>query len=149
MTDPDIHVPPEGPPRVPMPSREIHAAMGEAAVVQMCRDFYAELETSPIRHLFAEDMARASEHIASYLVEIFGGPPRFSARFGPPMMRARHLRFAITPADRDVWLSCFRAVLADAPARYGFPAEHLPGFLAWLEGLSAWMVNRPPPGRAG
>jgi hypothetical protein len=32
-------------------------------------------------------------------------------------------------------------VLADAPARYGFPAAHLPGFRAFLRDFSLWMVN--------
>jgi hypothetical protein len=32
-------------------------------------------------------------------------------------------------------------VLADAPARYGFPDEHLAGFRAFLRDFSLWMVN--------
>ena len=57
------------------------------------------------------------------------------------MMRARHLRFAITPGAREQWLACFERVLADAPTRYRFPAEHLAGFRAFLKDFSLWMVN--------
>jgi hemoglobin len=57
------------------------------------------------------------------------------------MMRARHLPFSITPRARQVWLDCFERVLAGAPARYGFPAEHLAGFRAFLRDFSLWMVN--------
>jgi hypothetical protein len=39
------------------------------------------------------------------------------------------------------WLGCFERVLVRAPERYGFPAEHLPGFRAFLDGFSLWMVN--------
>jgi truncated hemoglobin YjbI len=56
-------------------------------------------------------------------------------------MRARHLAFVITPRAREEWLGCFDRVLADAPARYGFPAQHLPGFRAFLRDFSLWMVN--------
>ena len=57
------------------------------------------------------------------------------------MMRARHLAFVITPRAREEWLACFERVLAQAPERYGFPAEHLPGFRAFLRAFSLWMVN--------
>ena len=63
------------------------------------------------------------------------------------MMRARHLRFVITPAARVEWLACFERVLARAPERYGFPAEHLPGFRAFLRDFSLWMVNTEAPDR--
>jgi hemoglobin len=59
------------------------------------------------------------------------------------MMRARHLPFPITPRARAEWLACFERVLAHAPARYGFPAQHLPGFRAFLRDFSLWMVNTP------
>ena len=68
------------------------------------------------------------------------------------MMRARHLPFRITPEARAQWLACFDRVLADAPARYGFPAQHLPGFRAFLDGFSLWMVNTAadaPPAAGG
>ena len=37
-----------------------------------------------------------------------------------------------------------RRPLADAPARYNFPAEHLADFRAFLDGFSVWMVNTAP-----
>jgi hemoglobin len=64
------------------------------------------------------------------------------------MMRARHLPFVIDEAARQEWLACFDRVLADAPAKYNFPAEHLPGFRAFLVGFSSWMVNTAPPDAA-
>ena len=33
----------------------------------------------------------------------------------------------------------------DAPRRFGFPAEHLPGFDRFLDGFAGWMVNRASP----
>lgn len=118
--------------------------MGEENIFRMCRDFYDEIGRSSIRNLFPEDLPAASEKIAAFLTGIFGGPPLYHERYGDPMMRARHLKFPINEAARQEWLRCFRVVLADAPARYGFPEEHLDGFIRFLEGFSGWMVNRAP-----
>ncbi len=140
--DPRFYVPPGGPPQGPGPSREIYGRMGEAAIFQMCADFYAELEHSDIRALFSEDMPTASERLAAFLVGLLGGPPLYQQRYGPPQMRARHIPFAIDQHARDVWLDCFKRVLEDAETRYGFPAEHKQGFIDFLDGFSTWMINR-------
>jgi hemoglobin len=138
----DVFTPPEGPPQGNAPSREIYAAMGQDNLFALCRDFYARLEQSPIRPMFPEDMALASEKLASFLSGLLGGPPLYHQRYGNPMMRARHLKFPIHQQERDVWLNCFKAALQDAPARYNFPAQHVDGFVAFLETFSRWMVNR-------
>jgi hemoglobin len=136
-----VYVPPEGPPQGENPSREIYAAMGEENIFRMCADFYAELERSPIRGMFSEDMPKASEKTAAFLVGLLGGPPLYHQRYGPPQMRARHLPFVIDAYARQIWLDCFRRTLVDAETKYAFPPQHLPGFIAFLEGFSAWMVN--------
>lgn len=136
-----IYVPPGGPPQVSPPSPEIYAHMGEENIFAMLADFYAELEKSSIRAMFPRNMKKASEKSAAFFVGLVGGPPLYQQRYGPPMMRARHMPFIIDEAARQEWLRCFDVVLADAPARYNFPAEHLPGFRAFLAGFSAWMVN--------
>jgi hemoglobin len=140
----DIYVPVGGPPRVTPPNPEIYAIMGEEMVFAMIRDFYKELEKSSIRHLFPQDMAAASEKSAAFFVGLVGGPPLYQQRYGNPMMRARHLPFVIDEAARQEWLRCFALVLEDAPAVYNFPAQHLLGFWAFLEGFSSWMVNSAP-----
>ena len=108
----------------------------------MCADFYAVLEDTEIRPLFPEDMAEASKRLAAFLVGLFGGPPLYRDRFGPPMMRRRHLHIPIDERARQVWLGAFRKVLERAELDYRFPPEHLPGFLEFLDAFSAWMVNR-------
>ena len=44
-------------------------------------------------------------------------------------------------AARQAWLDTFHAVLADAPAKYGFPKQHMAGFVDFLDRFSGWMVN--------
>lgn len=139
--DRSIYTPPGGPPRVQAPSREIYAVMGEENIFKMLEDFYLELEKSAIRDLFPEDMVAASRKSGAFFVGLLGGPPLYHQRYGPPMMRARHLPFIIDEAARQEWLACFDRVLANAEADYNFPAEHLAGFRAFLDGFSQWMVN--------
>lgn len=136
-----FYVPPGGPPRVPSPSPEIYTRMGQEKIFAMLSDFYKELANSDIRDMFPKDMERASQKSAAFFVGLLGGPPLYHQKYGSPMMRARHMPFAIDEASRRVWLACFDAVLAEAPAKYGFPVEHLPQFREFLVGFSGWMVN--------
>ncbi len=136
-----VYVPPIDPTKIAAPSREIYRLMGEDNIVRMVEDLYRELEQSPLRPMFPADMVAASRKSAAFFVGLLGGPPLYHQRYGNPMMRARHLRFAVTPRARAQWLACFERVLVHAPERYGFPAEHLPGFRAFLEDFSQWMTN--------
>ena len=137
----EFYAPPDGPPNL-RPDPEIYARMGEDNIYRMVEDFYAELEQSAVREMFPEDMKAASRKNAAFLIGILGGPPRYQEQYGPPMMRRRHLPFAIDERARQTWLDCFKRVLRHATERYGFPPEHLPGFIGFLESFSAWMVNR-------
>ncbi len=138
----NIYVPPSGPPTGEGPSREVYAFMGEDNIYRMCADFYIRISQSAIRPMFSDDLPEASKKLAAFFVGLLGGPPLYHQRYGPPRMRARHLPFAIDEEARNVWLSCFKKTLVDAENRYQFPAEHLPGFVKFLEEFSLWMVNR-------
>ncbi|MCB0186840.1 MAG: hypothetical protein KDE31_21380 [Caldilineaceae bacterium] len=144
MSERQIYVPPGGPPRVSAPDPAIYAAMGEAKIFAMLEDFYRELAQSPLRAMFPKNMVKASQKSAAFFVGLLGGPPLYHQRYGNPMMRARHMPFVIDEAARQVWLACFDRVLVDSPAKYNFPAEHIPNFRAFLEGFSGWMVNTAP-----
>ncbi len=140
-----IYIPPGGPPRVTPPSSEIYSQMGEANIFAMIEDLYRELEQSSLRPMFPPDMVMAAHRSAAFFVGLLGGPPLYQQRYGNPMMRARHLPFAIDEAARQTWLACFDRVLDRATVQYNFPAEHLAGFRAFLVGFSGWMVNTAVP----
>lgn len=127
------------------PDPAIYATMGEEGIFAMLRDFYQELGRSAIRAMFPRNLEKAADKSAAFFVGLLGGPPLYHQRYGNPMMRARHMPFAIDEPARQEWLACFDRVLAHAPTRYGFPVEHLPGFRAFLDGFSGWMVNTAPP----
>ena len=136
-----ISIPVTGPAHSVFPSKKTYAIMGEENIFAMLADFYVELEASEIRGMFPKDMARASRKSAAFFIWLMGGPPMYQERYGPPMMRARHLPFVIDEAARQVWLTCFEQVLVEAPTTYNFPAEHLPQFREFLVSFSGRMVN--------
>lgn len=141
LSNSDFYVPPEGPPQGVQPSPELYLKMGEAGIFKMLEDFYKELAKSSIKHLFPEDVLKASQKSAAFFMFIMGGPPMYHEKYGPPMMRKRHMPFRIDEEARQVWLQCFKTVLVDADVKYNFPMEHMPGFWNFLDKFSAWMVN--------
>ena len=88
---------------------------GEAAVRRLVDRFYdlmdAEPEARGIRALHPEDLGSSREKLYLFLVGWLGGPPVYVERFGPPMLRARHLPFPIGVAERDAWLLCMDRAL--------------------------------------
>ena len=136
-----MYVPNIRPNEIVPPSKEIYGKMGEENIFKMLSDFYKELEKSSIRDMFPPNMQRASVKSAAFFVGLLGGPPLYHERYGSPMMRGRHMPFAIDEAARQVWIACFETVLENAVEDYNFPNEHLPGFKRFLDGFSRWMVN--------
>ncbi|MCH8510789.1 MAG: hypothetical protein LAT83_03965 [Kiritimatiellae bacterium] len=90
-----------------------------------------------------EALMEASRKQAEFLIGILGGPPIYMEKHGHPRMRARHLPFEIDEFARQTWLRCFREALGDGANRGLTPSETA-ALMAWLEGFSAWMVNKAP-----
>lgn len=139
-----IYIPPGRSPAQRPPNPQIYAQMGMENIFRMLSDFYQELGKSSIRPMFSPDLEQASRRSAAFFVSVLGGPPLYQQLYGAPRMRERHLPFLIDEKARIEWLECFKRVLANAPEKYNFPAEHLPGFIEFLDGFSGWMVNTAP-----
>lgn len=133
------YTPPGGPPQGNPPSREILKTVGEEGIRRLLLLHYRNLESSPIRNLFPEDMEASADKSADFFIQLLGGPPHYSQKYGPPRMRARHMPFVITPRARQIWLDCFRKALDELP----FPAEYRGEFDKFLDDFSDWMVNTP------
>jgi hemoglobin len=90
---------------------------GDAGVRRLVERFYALMDSLPeargIRALHPVDLAGSRENLYLFLSGWLGGPPLYAERRGQPMLRARHLPFAIGPAERDQWMQCMRQALAE------------------------------------
>ena len=83
---------------------------GDAKVRELVARFYDLMDAEPgfagIRRLHQPDLSQAREKLTLFLSGWLGGPQLYTERFGHPMLRARHLPFAIGKAERDLWLAC-------------------------------------------
>jgi hemoglobin len=118
-------------------------ALGGAEGVRALVDrFYDLMDTSPgaatIRKLHAASLKVAREKLTLYLTGWSGGPPVYVARYGHPMLRARHLPFSIGTRERDEWLWCMERAL-DA---HEMPGEVREMLLGKLRQLADHMRNR-------
>lgn len=84
---------------------------GEAGLRRFTRRFYALMDTLPeaaaCRAIHPPSLAGSEEKLFLYLTGWLGGPPLFVSRFGPPMLRRRHLHAPIGGPEIDGWLLCF------------------------------------------
>jgi hemoglobin len=116
---------------------------GDAAVKRLAERFYAIMdelpETYPLRKVHPQDLSGSAEKLYEFLSGWTGGPPLFVDKHGPPMLRRRHLPFAIGEAERDQWLLCMRLALDDVVADTGLRDE----LYAALEKLADHMRNQP------
>lgn len=88
---------------------------GEEKIRQLVDRFYDLMDTQPetarIRSIHPEDLSESREKLFMFLVGWLGGPALYVSTFGPPRLRARHLRFPIGTQERDEWLWCmYRAM---------------------------------------
>jgi hemoglobin len=135
-------VPSSGPP-APFPKDlGIYEAMGEENIEKMLEDFYLELGVSKIAYLFPKDLVKASRKSAAFFVFLLGGPPLYHKRYGPPMMRKRHMAFAIDKEAKEEWMRCFKKIFENAEEKYLFPKQHKKAFLEFLDGFANWMINK-------
>ena len=116
---------------------------GEAQLRELVDRFYDLMDLEPeyagIRRLHPTDLARSREKLFMFLSGWLGGPGLYVERYGHPMLRARHLPFAIGTAERDAWMACMMRAMEDVGVE-----ERLRAALAEaLAGTADWMRNRP------
>jgi hemoglobin len=72
-------------------------------------------EAADVRALHPTSLDSSREKLYLFLTGWLGGPPVYVERFGPPMLRARHLPFSVGDAERDAWMLCMRRALEEHP----------------------------------
>jgi hemoglobin len=63
--------------------------------------------------MHTEDLQVVNDKLFMFLSGWMGGPQLFVEAFGHPMLRRRHLPFAIGDAERDQWMLCMNQALDD------------------------------------
>ncbi len=115
---------------------------GDAKVRALIDRFYDLMDTVPeyyvIRKLHPADLAGSRNKLYLFLTGWLGGPPLYTDKFGHPMLRARHLPFAIGIAERDAWMACMAQAMEDVIADEKLRAW----LLEQLFKTADWMRNR-------
>ncbi|NOS87444.1 MAG: group II truncated hemoglobin [Methylococcaceae bacterium] len=92
---------------------------GEPAIQQLVEQFYWYMDTLPeaqgIRAMHQADLSSAKTKLFKYFSGWLGGPNLYIEEYGHPMLRARHLGFAIGESERDQWMLCMNKALQEMP----------------------------------
>ena len=113
---------------------------GDAGVRGLVDDLMEEIpEYHGIRKLHPQDLSTSSEKLYRFLSGWLGGPPLYIEKYGPPMLRARHLPFPIGIDERDAWLACMLQAMEDK----GIDELLRLALLKACHGTADWMRNKP------
>ncbi len=115
---------------------------GESDVRALVDRFYDLMDLEPayagLRALHPATLEGSRDKLFWYLCGWLGGPNHYIERFGHPMLRARHLPYAIGDAERDQWMACMTQALREC----GVNAELAQGLRQAFQGTADWMRNR-------
>ena len=115
---------------------------GEAKVRELVERFYDLMELEPgyerLRKVHGSTLESARGKLYMFLSGWLGGPSLYADRYGHPMLRARHLPFAIGTVERDQWMAC----MVQAMKEVGIPQGLRMGLEQSLFKTADWMRNQ-------
>ena len=115
---------------------------GDARVREMVDRFYDLMDLEPayagIRKLHPPSLETSREKLTMFLSGWLGGPGLYMEKYGHPMLRARHLPFAIASSERDQWMDCMRRAMEEV----GVEEELRKGLYNAFFQTADWMRNR-------
>jgi hemoglobin len=115
---------------------------GEAGVRTLVERFYDLMDLEPayagMRALHPATLEGSRDKLYWYLCGWLGGPNHYIERFGHPMLRARHLPYAIGNAERDQWMACMTQALRECEVDPALATALQQAF----QGTADWMRNR-------
>jgi hemoglobin len=116
---------------------------GEARLRALVDRFYDLMDLEPafagIRKLHPTDLANSRDKLFMFLSGWLGGPGLYAERYGHPMLRARHLPFAIGAAERDAWMACMIQAMEETDLDERLRTALAQAFF----GTADWMRNWP------
>lgn len=100
-----------------MPETAYQRLGGEKPLRALVDRFYDLMDELPeayeTRKLHPADMSESRNKLFKFLSGWMGGPDLYVQEYGHPMLRRRHLPFAIGEQERDQWLMCMYQAMED------------------------------------
>ena len=99
----------------------LYERVGPAALRSLLERFYAQVaQNELLAPIFPGSHDPALWQVTqdkqfAFMSGFLGGPPLYHQQYGNPMLRARHLPFAVTPARARAWLACMQHALEHSP----------------------------------
>ena len=116
---------------------------GEDKVRTLVHRFYQIMDELPesygIRKMHAEDLKNSEDKLFKFLSGWMGGPQLYIQEYGHPMLRRRHLPFAISVSERDQWMLCMNQALQEVVTDNALRKE----LSAAFAGVADHMRNQP------
>jgi len=88
---------------------------GDESVRKLVDRFYDLMDekedVTALRAMHAKSLRISREKLYLFLSGWLGGPQLYIEKYGHPMLRRRHLPFAIDASQRDQWLDCMNIAL--------------------------------------
>jgi len=123
----------------PTPFERLGGVGGVRALVDR---FYDLMDLEPayarLRALHPGELEGSRDKLYWFLCGWLGGPNHYIERFGHPMLRARHLPYAIGIAERDQWMACMIQAMQERDVDADLAARLAESFF----GTADWMRNR-------
>lgn len=120
---------------------EIYAAVGsDKPFFDLVDAFYRGIENNPvIRPMYPDDLTKAKEHLALFLIQRFGGPTTYNDQRGHPRLRMRHAPFIIGEPERDAWLTSMTAAVDATPEFRPFRDQ----LARYFRDSAEFLINKP------
>lgn len=117
--------------------------IGEARLSELIDRFYAKVAVHPdLIPIFPSDLTETARKQKQFQTQYLGGPNLYTEEHGHPMMKARHMPFAITPTRAKAWLAC----MAEAMDEVGLEGPLREIYYQRLVLTANHMVNRSEEG---
>ena len=124
----------------PQPATPLFERIGAARLRAIVQAFYPLVKAHPLlTDIFPEDLSETINKQEAFLTGFLGGPPLYHRYYGNPMLRARHMKFEITPDRARAWFACF----TDATYAVELEPEVRQELLEAVARTASHMVNAP------
>jgi hemoglobin len=115
---------------------------GESRLRELVDRFYDLMELEPefalIHAMHPKPNDSSREKLFMFLSGWLGGPDLFIEKYGHPMLRARHLLYAIGSGERDQWLRCMAWAMQDVAIEEALQLRLMQSF----HNTADWMRNK-------